>query len=48
MKKSFKNILKSEELKLENLLLQYYDKLLDKYKAIIPFKKVYIPDVSDF
>ena len=32
---------------LVDLLLQYYDKLSDKYRAIIPLKKVYIPDVSE-
>lgn len=32
---------------LVDLLLQYYDKLSDKYRAIIPLKKVYIPDVKE-
>lgn len=32
---------------LVDLLLQYYDKLSDKYRAIIPLKKVYIPDVNE-
>ena len=32
---------------LVDLLLQYYDKLSDKYRAIIPLKKVYIPDVQN-
>lgn len=32
---------------LVDLLLQYYDKISDKYRAIIPLKKVYIPDVKE-
>ena len=32
---------------LVDLLLQYYDKLSDKYRTIIPLKKVYIPDVKE-
>ncbi len=32
---------------LVDLLLQYYDKLSDKYRAIIPLKRVYIPDEQD-
>lgn len=32
---------------LVDLLLMYYDRLSDKYRAIIPLKKVYIPDVEE-
>ena len=32
---------------LVDLLLEYYDKLSDKYRAIIPLKRVYIPDVKE-
>ncbi|MBO7612764.1 MAG: restriction endonuclease, partial [Treponema sp.] len=32
---------------LVDLLLQYYDKLSDKYRTIIPLKRVYIPDVKE-
>lgn len=32
---------------LVDLLLQYYDKLSDKYRSIIPMKRVYIPDVKE-
>lgn len=32
---------------LVDLLLQYYDKLSDKFRAIIPLKQVYIPNVNE-
>lgn len=33
-------------IELADLLMQYYEKLDDKYRAVIPMKHVYIPDVG--